>query len=94
MTCYASPHGLRFGTHWDCSASFILQIEGSKRWRFSAKPAVQWPPTLLPNASVVQEMMDRYPWLQVRFPEERRRNIPGAGIDARGCIVFTRGDMA
>jgi ribosomal protein L16 Arg81 hydroxylase len=71
MTCYASPHGLGFGTHWDCSASFILQIEGSKRWRFSARPAVQWPPTLLPKADVVNEMMDRYPWLQVQFPEKK-----------------------
>src|SRR5262245_45407960 len=46
MTCYASPHGHGFGTHWDCQANFILQLEGSKRWRFSAQPAVQWPPAI------------------------------------------------
>lgn len=70
MTCYASPRGLGFGTHFDCQPTFILQIEGSKRWRFSPKPAVQWPPAVLPNARVVQEMKDRYPWLQVRFPDQ------------------------
>jgi ribosomal protein L16 Arg81 hydroxylase len=70
MTCYASPHGHGFGTHWDCQAVFVLQIEGSKRWRFSAEPAVEWPPALLPNAGVVEEMVDRYPWLQVGFPDD------------------------
>jgi ribosomal protein L16 Arg81 hydroxylase len=70
MTCYASPDGHGFGTHWDCQASFILQIEGSKRWRFSATPAVSWPPAVLTNARIVPEMMDRYPWLQVSFPDK------------------------
>ena len=88
MTCYASPHGLGFGTHWDCSASFILQIEGSKRWRFSAEPAVQWPPTLLPNASVVKEMMDRYPWLQVRFPEEEDEETFLEQVLTPGDVLF------
>jgi ribosomal protein L16 Arg81 hydroxylase len=69
MTCYASPHGYGFGTHWDCQAVFVLQIEGSKCWRFSAKPAVQWPPTLLPAAGIVPELVRRYPWLEVQFPD-------------------------
>lgn len=69
MTCYASPDGHGFGTHFDCHPGFVLQIEGSKRWHFSAKPAVEWPPANLSNARIVPEMMERYPWLKVRFPE-------------------------
>jgi Cupin superfamily protein len=70
MTCYASPDGHGFGTHFDCHPSFILQIEGSKHWRFSASPAVEWPPANLVNARVVPEMMERYPWLKVRYPDD------------------------
>ena len=68
MTCYASAPGHGFGTHWDCQASFILQIEGSKRWRFSAEPAVRWPPTVIANARIVPEVTERYSWLEVEFP--------------------------
>jgi ribosomal protein L16 Arg81 hydroxylase len=70
MTCYASPNGHGFGTHWDGQASFILQLEGSKRWRFSSKPAVSWPPVVLASAGVVPEMLERYPWMRVRFPDD------------------------
>jgi ribosomal protein L16 Arg81 hydroxylase len=86
MTCYASPDGHGFGTHWDCQASFILQLEGSKRWRFSAAPAVSWPPAVLTNARIAPEMMDRYPWLQVRFPDE---DTEGAFLEQ----VLTPGDV-
>jgi hypothetical protein len=70
MTCYASAdeHGL--GTHYDCHASFVLQIEGTKRWRFSKRPAVYWPPASLGNPDVVPEMMERYPWIDVQYPDE------------------------
>lgn len=75
MTCYASPHGYGFGTHWDCQAVFVLQIEGSKCWRFSSKPDVQWPPTLLPGPNVVPELMRRYSWLDVQFPDAREEQF-------------------
>ena len=88
MTCYASPDGHGFGTHWDCQAVFVLQIEGSKRWRFSAKPAVQWPPTLLPKADVVPEMMDRYPWLQVRFPDAEAEETFLEQVLTPGDVLF------
>jgi len=57
------------GFHLSCETSFIMQIEGSKRWRFSATPAVSWPPTVLTNARIVPELTNRYPWLQVQFPD-------------------------
>jgi len=86
MTCYASPDGHGFGTHFDCHPSFIMQLEGSKRWRYSAKPAVEWPPANLSNAAIVPEMMERYGWLEVRFPDDK---------DEEGFLeqVLTPGDV-
>ena len=88
MTCYASPRGHGFGTHLDCQPSFILQIEGSKRWRFSPKPAVQWPPTALPNAGILPELLDRYPWLQVQFPSEVGEESFLEQVLAPGDVLF------
>lgn len=67
MTCYASPDGHGFGTHFDCHPSFILQLQRSKRWRYSAQPALAWPPANLSNAGIVPEMMERYGWIEA-FP--------------------------
>ena len=70
MTCYASPDRHGFGTHFDCHPSFILQLQGSKRWRYSAQPALAWPPANLSNAGIVPEMMERYGWIEAfRFPD-------------------------
>jgi ribosomal protein L16 Arg81 hydroxylase len=88
MTCYASPDGYGFGTHWDCQAVFVLQIEGSKCWRFSTKPAVQWPPTLLPAANVVPELMRRYPWLDVQFPDARVEEQFNEQVLSPGDVLF------
>lgn len=88
MTCYASPDGHGFATHWDGQASFILQLEGSKRWRLSPKPAVPWPPVVLANAGVVREMVDRYPWMQVRFPDEADEAAFVEQVLAPGDVLF------
>jgi ribosomal protein L16 Arg81 hydroxylase len=71
MTCYASPPGHGFGMHWDCQPSFILQLHGSKQWRFSARPAVAWPPVIVANAAILSKVTERYPWLDSRFPTRR-----------------------
>ena len=87
MTCYAAPDGHGFGTHFDCHPSFILQVAGSKRWRFSAKPAVEWPPANLSNAAILPEMMERYGWLEAfQFPE---------GKDEEGFLeqILSPGDV-
>jgi ribosomal protein L16 Arg81 hydroxylase len=42
--CYVSPEGAGFGLHFDRQSVFLLQIEGSKHWRFAARPAVEFPP--------------------------------------------------
>lgn len=43
FNCYLSPDGAGFGTHFDNHSVFILQLEGAKRWRYSAAPAVEFP---------------------------------------------------
>jgi ribosomal protein L16 Arg81 hydroxylase len=43
VNCYLSPEGQGFGTHFDDHSVWICQVEGSKRWRYSATPAVTWP---------------------------------------------------
>jgi lysine-specific demethylase/histidyl-hydroxylase NO66 len=68
MSCYASPRGHGFGTHLDYQPSFVLQLEGAKRWRVSARPAVAWPPVIITGPRVLPELRDRYPWIDVDFP--------------------------
>lgn len=87
MTCYASPAGHGFGTHFDCHPSFILQLEGAKRWRYSPHPVVEWPPANLTRAETLPEMWERYPW----FPA-----IPFPGADERSGFLderLTPGDV-
>jgi ribosomal protein L16 Arg81 hydroxylase len=72
MTGYAVPAGLGFGTHFDCQPNFILQVEGSKRWRFSPRPAVAWPPLNVAHAVRAAELKDRYPSLEVAYPPDER----------------------
>ncbi len=88
MSCYASPDGHGFGTHFDPHPSFVLQIEGSKRWRFSAKPALRWPPAILLNARVVPEMVRRYTWAQVRFPDEEDEKTFVEQVLTPGDVLF------
>jgi ribosomal protein L16 Arg81 hydroxylase len=41
--CYLSPDGAGFDTHFDQRIATVLQIAGQKRWRFSPRPAVDYP---------------------------------------------------
>ena len=75
MTGYAVPAGMGFRTHFDCQPNFVLQIEGTKRWRFSAKPEVAWPPLNVTHAGRAAELMDRYPFLEVPFPPDEREFV-------------------
>jgi len=43
IKAYASPDGCGFNTHFDKGIATTLQIDGSKRWRYSAAPAVAFP---------------------------------------------------
>jgi ribosomal protein L16 Arg81 hydroxylase len=40
---YLSPPGAGYNWHFDARVACTLQIEGTKRWRFSDYPAIPWP---------------------------------------------------
>jgi ribosomal protein L16 Arg81 hydroxylase len=52
FNCYMSPPGSGANTHFDCTVTTSLQIEGRKRWRFSPAPAIDLPPS---NAQARQD---------------------------------------
>jgi ribosomal protein L16 Arg81 hydroxylase len=43
FNAYLSPPGVGFNWHFDARIASTLQIEGTKRWRFSNRAAVPWP---------------------------------------------------
>jgi ribosomal protein L16 Arg81 hydroxylase len=44
FNCYYSPEGTGFeGVHTDARIATVLQIMGSKAWRYSEEPALSWP---------------------------------------------------
>ncbi len=43
FNAYLSPPGAGFNWHWDGRIASTLQIEGTKRWRFSNTAPVTWP---------------------------------------------------
>jgi hypothetical protein len=43
FNAYLSPPGAGFNWHFDARIASTLQIEGTKRWRFSHRPAAPWP---------------------------------------------------
>jgi ribosomal protein L16 Arg81 hydroxylase len=43
FNAYLSPPGSGFNWHFDSRIACTLQIEGTKRWRFSRTPAIAWP---------------------------------------------------
>jgi len=88
MSCFASPEGHGLGTHLDCHPSFILQLEGSKVWRFSPHPAVAWSPANVPSVRAAREMTDRYPWLQLRFPDEEEERTFREQVLTPGDVLF------
>ena len=43
FAAYLSPAGAGFNWHFDGRIASTLQLEGSKRWRFSNRVAIDWP---------------------------------------------------
>lgn len=43
FNAYLSPAGSGYNWHFDSRVATTLQIEGTKRWRFSKAPAIPWP---------------------------------------------------
>lgn len=86
MTGYAVPAGMGFGTHFDCQPNFVLQLEGTKLWRFSTTPEVAWPPLNVANAGRAAELMDLYPFLPVQYPPDERKFVEQ--LLAPGDVLF------
>jgi hypothetical protein len=43
LSCYWSPAGKGTAMHFDARVASTLQLEGSKHWKYSKQPAVEWP---------------------------------------------------
>jgi hypothetical protein len=67
--CYLSPAGKGFGLHFDDRSAFVLQIEGSKRWFYSATPAMIGPPQHgIPHE--LDQFHAAHPWAKIEVPGE------------------------
>jgi ribosomal protein L16 Arg81 hydroxylase len=81
FNAYLSPDGGGFGLHFDNHPVWILQIEGQKRWRYSAEPAL---PQVVTNVSFPQDRTSlRLPWATIRRPEQ----------DGLKAVVLNPGDI-
>lgn len=65
---YLSPDGSGFGLHLDHHPVFILQLEGAKRWRYSAEPGLR---QVITNVSFpAGRDVLKLPWVTVSRPPE------------------------
>ena len=69
-----SPDGAGYGLHFDCHQTFVLQLEGEKRWHFSPAPLLPFPPRSLSfgDRELVTAFRRDYPWARLRAPDESR----------------------
>jgi ribosomal protein L16 Arg81 hydroxylase len=72
VNAYWSPDGAGFATHFDCHQTFIVQLEGEKRWRYSAAPLVAFPPRNLSfgDPDAVAAFRRDFPWARFTLPDE------------------------
>jgi ribosomal protein L16 Arg81 hydroxylase len=68
VNCYYSPDKHGFGTHFDNHPVLIAQIAGAKRWRFSSRPAVEWPTEPMFPGTISDAMLA--PWNRSQPPDE------------------------
>ncbi|MGH9022089.1 MAG: JmjC domain-containing protein, partial [Acidimicrobiia bacterium] len=63
VSCYWSPAGGGFGAHFDRQSVMIVQLEGSKRWQYGARPALPAPGKNFLATTHADEMFRRaFPW--------------------------------
>jgi len=70
--CYMSPRGEGFGIHFDTQSIFLVQLEGSKRWKYGRRPAALFPrePADGSPSRRLKEYRERFPWLRVTDLDE------------------------
>jgi ribosomal protein L16 Arg81 hydroxylase len=69
-----SPDGAGYGLHFDCHQTFVLQLEGEKRWHFAPTPLLPFPPRSLSfgDPELVTAFRRDYPWARLATPDETR----------------------
>ena len=88
FNCYVSPDGSGANTHFDCTVTTSLQIEGRKRWRFSPAPAIDLPPS---NAQVRR---DGQPvWMLPSFGYEEWDRLEKVDETTFTEVVLEPGDL-
>ncbi len=69
---YMTSEGGGLGIHFDEHHVFVIQLEGTKRWQFSTRPAVEAPTS--PVSGAREEFISGYqtdnPWAQLRLPQD------------------------
>lgn len=71
VNCYVSPHDKGFGLHFDSQSVFIIQLDGQKRWRYSAAPAMVGPPgAVTAEAEDLDRFQRAWPWAEISPPDE------------------------
>lgn len=88
FNCYVSGDGSGADTHFDARVATTLQIEGRKRWRFSARPALAWPRA---NAQLQQDGTPVWmsPWIGTE-PWERLERVDEASFTE---VILEPGDV-
>jgi ribosomal protein L16 Arg81 hydroxylase len=87
---YLSPDGGGFGMHFDQHEVFTLQIAGTKRWRYSARPAVLSPQSdLTAERDAHQSFLEEHPW--ARFPLPRERDLVEAVLRPGDVLYMPAG---
>ena len=72
FNAYLSPPGKGFNLHFDSKSVVVMQIEGSKLWRYSERPGVLSPPIGIhpSNKIEVRNFRMENPWADFDIPEE------------------------
>lgn len=72
FNAYLSPPGKGFNLHFDSKSVVVMQIEGSKLWRYSEKPGVLSPPIGIhpSNKIEVRNFRMENPWADFDIPGE------------------------
>jgi ribosomal protein L16 Arg81 hydroxylase len=88
FNAYLSPAGSGFNWHFDMRIASTLQIDGTKRWRYSNHPAVLWPQA---NGVLRSDGSGRY--VDAAAAAERWARIPPFDEKDTTEVVLEPGDL-
>jgi ribosomal protein L16 Arg81 hydroxylase len=68
---FLSPASSGYGVHWDRLATIVVQIAGTKVWKYGPTPARSSPPAdLIAVDWRIEGFREEYPWVSFRHPED------------------------